>query len=390
MRKGLWLSLVVLVSVAGWGQMSFSGKWSVTLNLLPTAGLGANELTLTTGIAGWTVGGTGEWYGTDGWVWQTFDAGGALGPIEGRWTLLFAPLAPAYLYSVGTAKLTFGGLDFIFYSAHLGPNAPGVFTGGPTGGVVAVVELPLDATKVRVEIGFGARLTDITITYTGAGTYTKTFPVDPFPGGLSFTYLELGVTKLPLCCGVTFDADFSFTKAGFDALTLTMRSIPICCGISFDAAITYTTTRKSVELKPRWAGIEGCFTVYGDPRFTGFTWDGIEIYGFKVRCELAACNYLEILTAFNVAKIEAILKEDLFQGPEFEYLRLGFCGPGCCGEKYALEITAYFQPMGTLFGLRRLAVDAGIPIMANFTLRLALGVTVGGPASLALGWTFTF
>lgn len=390
MRVGLGLSLLLAVTAVAVGQMTFSGTWSSAVHLLPTVGI-ETELTLHGQFQGWKLGGTAEYYSVDGYVWQTFDIGGGFGPLDVEWTLLFGPLAPAYLYSLGTAKLTFGGLDFTFYAAHLGPDVPGyVFTGGPTGGGVAVVELPLDATKLRLEIGFGARLAEFTITYVGVGTYTKAFPVDPFPGGLQFTYLKLGTTKLPLCCGVTFDADFSFTKAGFDALTLTLRSIPICCGISFDAAITYTTTQKSVELRPRWAGVEGCFTVYGDPRLTGFAWDGIEIHGFKVRCEIAACHYLELLTAFNVAQIEAILNEDIFQGPEFEYVKLGFCGPGCCGGKYTVTFTAFFQPMGSLFGLRRLQTEAAIPLMANLTLRMTLGVTVGGPASLALGWTFTF
>lgn len=389
MKARLWLSLLVCVSAIGAGQFTLSGSWSATVNLLPTASLD-NALTLKAGLNGWTVGGTAEWLGADGYVWQTFTAEGQFGAFDVSWTSLFGPLAPAYLYSLGKVGLSLAGLDFIIYTAHVGPTVPGHFLGGPSGGMVAVATADLGGMPLTLEVGFGARLTPFTITYTGVGTYTKTYPVDPFPGGLQFTYLALEVEKVPLCCGVTIDSKFSFTKGGFESIAFTLRSIPLCCGISFDTAVTFTTTAKRVELVPRWGGIEGCLSVYGDARFVGNTWQGIEIYGFKVRCALAECNYLEVLTAFNVAMIEQILDEDIFQGPEFEYLRFGFCGPGCCGGKYNLTLTAYFQPMGSLFGLRRFAAEAKVPLMANFTLNLNLGVTVGGPSSLALGWTFTF
>jgi len=369
--------------------MTFSGSSSATVNLLPTVNIDTG-LTLQGEFGGWRVGGTAEFFGTDGYVWQTFDIGGRFGPLNVEWTFLFGPLAPAFLYTLGTTKLVIGGIEFTLYSAYVGPTIPGhFFSGGPSGGTVAVVKHDLGGMPLTLAVGFGARLTDCTITYTGIGTYTKTYPVDPCPGGLQFTYFELEVEKIPFCCGVTFDVGFSFTKAGFDFVGLTVKSIPICLGISFDTVITFTTTSKSVEIVPKWQGIEGCLTVYGDAVFVGSAWQGIEIYGFKVRCELAECNYLEFLTAFNVGKIEEILDEDIFQGPEFEYLRLGFCGPGCCGEKYTLALTAYFQPTGTLFGIRRFQAEAGIPVMANFTLNLELGVTVGA-ASLAVGWTFTF
>lgn len=388
MKRWLWFSLLVAVSAAAAGQMTLSGKWSATINLLPTISLDT-ALTLQGDVAGWKVGGTAEHFGAAGYVWQTFDIGGMFGPAEVKWTMLFGPLAPAFLYTLGTTKLAIGGMEFTLYSAYVGPNVPGyVFTGGPSGGMVGVAKADIGGATVSAAVGFGARLTDFTIT--GPGGRTKTYPVDPFPGGLQFTYLEVTAKGLPFCCGITLDTKFGFTKAGFDSIEFTAKTIPLCCGISFDAVVKFTTTAKTVELVPRWKGIEGCIAVYGDAQFANNVWGGIEIYGFKVRCELAECNYLELLTAFNVAMIEDILDEDIFQGPEFEYLRLGFCGPGCCGGRYTLELTAYFQRMGSLFGLRRLGVRAGIPLMVNFELQLGLGVTVGGPVNLTLGWTFTF
>jgi len=196
---------------------------------------------------------------------------------------------------------------------------------------------------------------------------------------------------VPFCCGISLDLGFSFAKEGFDAFSATVKSIPICCGISFDAVVTFTTRSKTVEIKPKWEGITGCLTVYGDVNFQAPSLiQGIELYGFKVRCALADCNYLEILTAFDPAKIEEILEEDIFQGEEFEYLKLGFCGPGCCGGKWQLGLAAYFKPNGTLFGLSRILADFSLPILANLTVDVGLSAPVGGLASLTVGWTFTF
>ncbi len=389
MRRKIVLVCLIFSGLA-YGQ-TLSGSWSARLSLLPPPVALDSELTLKGKLFDWTVGGTAEYFGTDGWVWQTFFAEGGLGPVTSNWTVLFGPLAPAFLYVYGQYALMISGMDLVLHTALVGPTVPPyTFTGGPSGGSVLELKSTLNGLKLSTEIGFGARKQDFTIVYSGVGTYKKTFPIDPFPGGLTFTYLKLGAAGIPLCCGITYDADFSFTKAGFDSLKFTMKTIPLCCGISWDVGITLTTTAKSVEVKPRWAGIEGCLAVYGDAKYVGNVWDGIELYGFKVRCDLGECNYLEVLTAFNVAKIEEILGEDIFQGPEFQYLKLGFCGPGCCGGKYTVELTAYFQPMGSLFGLRRIQAEAGVPLLANFTLQMALGVTVGGPANLALGWMFTF
>lgn len=383
---------LVLFSGLVFGQ-TLSGSWSAKISLLPPpVVLSSTEFELFGTVAGWKVGGKAEFFGTDGWVWQTFTAQGELGPLSSEWTFLFGPLAPAFLYVLGKNTVTFSGIDLAFWSAMVGPNVPPyVFTGGPSGGTVLELGYKLDGLKLSGELGFGARKQDFTLVYTGAGTYTQTFPIDPFPGGFEFRYLKLSAEGVPFCCGISLDLGFSFAKEGFDAFSATVKSIPICCGISFDAVVTFTTRSKTVEIKPKWEGITGCLTVYGDVNFQAPSLiQGIELYGFKVRCALADCNYLEILTAFDPAKIEEILEEDIFQGEEFEYLKLGFCGPGCCGGKWQLGLAAYFKPNGTLFGLSRILADFSLPILANLTVDVGLSAPVGGLASLTVGWTFTF
>ncbi len=382
MKKIVWLSLLLALAWAAAGQMTLSGKWSASVQFLPAVSFTKNVFTLNTQIAGFAVGGTAEFYGTN-YVWQTFDVKGAFGPLELYSELLFGPLAPAFLYTWGYGKFALNGLDVTMYTAYVSPAV----LPGPSGGAVAVAEQTLGDLKLKLEAGFGAKLAPFTIF---TGPYSKTFPVDPFPGGMQFTYLKLEAAPIPLCCGVNLDAALSFTKAGFESLALKLKGLPLCCGVSFDAGVTFTTTAKSVEITPKWAGIEGCLTVYGDAVYTGNVWQGIVLYGLKVRCEIADCHYLEILHALNVAALEQLLGEDIFQETEFEYWKLGFCGPACCGGKYTLTITSYFQPMGSLFGLRRIKAEAAVPLFEAFTLDFLMEVVVGGTPTLAVGWTFTF
>ena len=386
------LLTLFLFSGLAFGQ-TLSGSWSTKISLLPLpVALSSTEFELFGTVAGWKVGGKAEFFGTDGWVWQTFTARGDLGPVSSEWTLLFGPLAPAFLYALGKTTLTFSGIDLTFWSAMVGPNVPPyVFTGGPSGGTVLELRYKLDGLKLSGEVGFGARKQDFTLQYTGVGTYSKTLPVDPFPGGFEFRYLKLSAEEVPFCCGISLDLGFSYTKEGFDEFSATLKSIPLCCGISLDAIVTFTTTRKTVEIKPKWEGITGCFVVYGDVSFQAPSLiKGIEIYGWKLRCDLAECNYLEILTAFNPAEINRILNKDIFQNDEYEYLRLGFCGAGCCGGKWQLGLSAYFKPSSALFGLSRILADLSLPILANLTVDVGLSAPVGGQASLTVGWTFTF
>lgn len=389
MVRRVALSLIFFSGLV-FGQ-ALSGSWSMKIVLLPPpVALDTLEFTLQGKLFDWTVGGKAEFFGTDGWVWQTFFAQGWLGPVSSDWMFLFGPLAPAFLYAYGKYALLVSGVDLTLHTAMVGPNGPYTFTGGPSAGTVLEFHHTLQGLGLSGELGFGARKQDFVILYSGVGTYKKILPVDPFPGGLTFTYLKLGLEGVPLCCGVTLDLGFSFTKQGFESLTATAKSIPLCCGISFDTEVEFTTTAKRVSLKPKWAGIEGCFTVYGDAIVVDNAWRGIDVYGFKIRCDLGGCSYAEFLTAFNVAKVEEILEEDVFQNDEFEYMKLGFCGAGCCGGNWTLDVGLFFKPSGSLFGLSRIVLDATIPVMANLQVELSLAAVVGGPAGLTVGWTFTF
>jgi len=187
--------------------------------------------------------------------------------------------------------------------------------------------------------------------------------------GIMFKDLALKATSLSLCCGITYDAKLSFTKAGFQHLKLSFDDLfSPCCGIFLGLDVEFGTAFKKVSPRFSWPGISGCFTVYGNAVMSGFAFQGIEIYGWKLRCDIGNCQYVEVLTALNVAKIEEIFQADIFKDDEYEMVKLGFCGPACCGGNWTLTVTAFFGPSGKIFDITRIWVDTWVPIFSNLTL----------------------
>lgn len=385
MTGRVFLALLLAVpAVSGLGK-NLSGMWSVQISLLPTPALHSTALSLGYATPRWSVTSTSEFASPWDWVWQEF-AIKATSPLAGvSGDILYGPAVPDFLYAQLIADMGLGGADFRLYTALAGPAL-----GGPLGGVVIQSSVPIGRSTLTAAIGFGASLPEDGFTIYHVSGLSKTYVTDPRPGGFQFTQAEVSVTGLSLCCGVTHDFELSFTKAGFQHAEFTVKSLPFCCGISFDAAVRFTATAKQVSLTPKWAGIgTACIVAYGDVRYQTATqtWEGIEIYGWKIRCELGDCVYIEFLTALDVGKVEEILDDDsIFAGNEFQYVKLAFCGPGCCGRTYSLGVAVYFQPSGGLFGFSRLAADLEIPIMANLTVNVAF---TSVPA-LSFGWTFTF
>ena len=214
--------------------------------------------------------------------------------------------------------------------------------------------------------------------------------------GIQFSHAKVLLTGLGLCCGVTYDAEIGFTKAGFQYLSFTGINVPLCCGILFDVGIRYGVDYKNLTVTP--GIVEGCLTVWGSPQVAGVsTWTGISLDGFQIRCTLVDCNYLEYVHAFRPTATsipKGIRSKFLAACNENEYLELGFCGPGCCGDTYDLTLRVMWSttPMGGLFGVTRMVGSAKIPIMSDFTLNLNFVAPVASCATprFAIGWTFTF
>jgi hypothetical protein len=365
MKRALTIAVALCtIGVGAFGLGTITGKWEGGLTIVPAIELTQNKLTLNYTEYGLTFGAILSLLGgVEPEDTMQLTLGGAFGPLglKGNMYFNFEPAA----YTKGDLTTTF---DF----AGIGLNLK--------------VEHWATQQAVCSEFEPGANLR-YTLTTTLAPFTIKVVGWDCCTGTF-FYNLNLVGKGLSLCCGVTYDVEFNFLKTGFDYLKFSLNNIfEICCGISFDATITFTTAAKAVEITPKFAGFgEACFTVFADIPQTATTMPALELYGWKISCTIADCNTIEFVTALDPAAVEDILG-DVFEDEEFEYVKMTFCGAGCCGGQWNAGLAIYFDNGGGLFGISRLGFDLALP------LNDALEVTVAFSApttALSLGWVFTF
>ncbi len=404
MRKlSIYLLGALLLSVVGVAQ--FSGEWTALISVVPTVSLEKCELTLKYAVDNnWTITSVSKFDET-GLIDQSFGFSGVFGPISLTGGMSFNPTVtetvevfypaicdvppeqvqltpPAYKEAWTRAAFTLAGLELGVEFHHWG--FPYHLADVDEDGELEYFwPCCPPQTQSYTLITFFANLPPL-------GLEIKL--VDCCMG-LTFSEALLSLKDVGLCCGLTYDAELYFTKAGFGYFE-TALELSLCCGISIEVATRFTVDHKQVRVTPKWNGMgQACFIVYGD-LVTGeglLEIMGLEIYGYKLRCDFSSCSYVELMTAFDVEKLEDLLDENIFEEEEFEYWKIAFCGPGCCGNSmYSLSLAVFFQPEGSLFGLTRIQGDLSVPIMANFDLLLSLSVSVEGGTKLALGWTFRF
>ncbi|MCS7241018.1 MAG: hypothetical protein NZ651_07235, partial [Candidatus Bipolaricaulota bacterium] len=173
-----------------------------------------------------------------------------------------------------------------------------------------------------------------------------------------------------------------------------IQNVPfICCGFALDFAIKFTVQGKEISIRPKWVGVGNlCVQVYGDIHMDGASITGIEVYGYKIRCELAPCHFVEFLTVLSpevVDEVEEIIG-DIFENDEMEYTRFGFCGPGCCGSTYTVDATVFFKPGTSLFGFSRVVVNMEVPLLANFSFTSSFTLPSVGAPKMSMGFVFRF
>ncbi len=404
----LGIALVCTAALALPTMAQLSGSWEASLRILPAPiELETCILTLAYTVAeGWQLTSTSTFDNT-GLTAQAFGISGSFGPLSITGGVEFSPqtpssspvvvsyppycnaqtdsvtlTAPAYKSAWFLTKLNLFGVDVGFKINHWAYP----YTKDPTDPKsVETFAWPCcpPQTTAYTLLALIVSASPVTLTARLADCCT----------GLSFADLTLTISGASFCCGIEHYLSVYFTKLGFQYLEFTL-DLPLCCGIFLESSIRYTLASKQFSLKPKWLGGQACFEVYGDVLWDEVMWEitGLAIYGYKLRCDFSACSYAEFLTALNVDKVEEILDNpDLFQGDEFEYLKLGFCGPGCCGGLYTVDIALYFQPSGSLFGFTRFGAKFGAPLLSNFTLYLSIGISaIGDPTTLSVGWVFKF
>ena len=210
--------------------------------------------------------------------------------------------------------------------------------------------------------------------------------------GFSFRQLSASAKGLPLCCGLSFDISLSFTKAGFSSLALALKDLPlVCCGLTADLSVAFAPDRKTVSFEPKWPGVRGCFSVYGDAVWDGVAWGGLVLYGWRVYCWLGDVR-LEAGVAFDREKMNSVSPLS-FRSGEWEYLGLAYKGAACCGGDLWFNADFWFGDGVYLFGLRRVRTAVEFPVAAGLTLFTRGLFDLSKPSPLEywnIGWKFSF
>ena len=339
------------------------------LGLIPTLSLKRNRLevrpSLLYGKAPWDFRFTNTFSGTG---WSSFQTGftGSVGDLRLGGGLFFSPSVPelrsAYTMASTRIDQISLGLRTMYYPRSGSPPAP-----------YLLHNLRLTLPGITLSVRFDEK------------------------GGLEFKDLMVYLRRpFELCCGIGGQGSLSFTKEqGFSYARLVLSDIPLgCCDIRLRTTIAFTPYKKELEITPkRKLPCSTCLTIYGDVAWDeeSFSLKGFSLYGYKIRCCFGErCprgpgSSLELLTAFDPRRVPGG-----FQGGEFEYLRLTFCGPACCGDTYKFEAVAYFTPSGSLSGLSRVKLKAEVPVSGVLTLKPALEVFSGGVEDFSIGWDLSF
>ncbi len=359
-------------------QIGVNGRWTGGITLLPSFSVDPQRLELgfdqPPGPNAWSTRVSTTFSGDGEWTDLQFSGAGRLGDLRTSTGLTFDPLGPGYRSSFLAVQWTGQGLTVGFRASH---TAMGGSPPGPN--------LIYTWTLRTGNLSITARLEE------------------PCGEGLSFRDLQAQISGIEVCCGVTLRGVLSFAECGFECISLYANGITITDALSVDLALRYCLDGKEVSLTPRWEPIcLPCIALYGDLE-TG----GADLYGFKIRCCLSDFGdpdcpecasqqcppgsrvrspYLEYTLASEPSKVPVG-----FQGEESSYVRVGFCDEGCCGGAFDLELTAFFAPTGSLFGLTRVVGYVALPwsealrweINAEFNF-------VGGDTTFKLGWDYRF
>lgn len=338
-------------------------------------------------------------------------------------------------------------------------------------------------TGFRVKIGAeycGAELTSYT--YFGMTETWRFF--DPVTGcpqltprgifnitcdGCCFCGFEEIVTLkgLPVCCGITLNAALKIDCYGFSSLFLYTTGVPFFNGITLSPWVRFTIDEKEFGFCGTLGKQPGCITItpvlvwsevksHNDiPNFL----EGIAIKEISLTCEISDC------TKFSASAILYDLQKNAYYKiddpnqwvavvqlpvpwdyldwkvclPEASYFAwekwaISFCGAGCCGGKWTVDVTTYFgkgyevedfdvtfptefmleeqipgeppeEPgkcivitpiygrefqLGTLFGWMLTEVSASVPMSADISLTVDLAVSFLGIQNLSVGFSFQF
>jgi len=386
MKRALAIAVALCtLGIVGFGQIT--GKWTTSLVLMPDFELKETALTLDYTVSGIKITSVSTIKGT-GFTSQLFKMDGTFGPFSLSGSMSFDPAKVVYTKADLTTKFDFGGIALSMKAEHwtvAAYTAAGLKFCAPQTPDQGVLRYTLEGTVAPVTV--------------------KAIFADCCTG-TEFYQAVITLKDVALCCGVTYDAEFSFKKTGFDYLKLTMDDlIQLCCGISIGAEIKFTTGAKEIKLVPDFGFAEGCVTLYGDMIWDddAWSWEGIELCGWAIECTLGDCNSIsfatgnpavqvgdvyycptddkyifvpesedatdycsdaelafeglsyygvcpELIADYGMTSAWGFMEDELgnilgYMYWEYEALKMSFCGTGCCGNQYTTDIAIYWGDM---------------------------------------------
>jgi hypothetical protein len=299
--------------------------------------------------------------------------------------------------------------------------------------------------------------------------YTFNFKCDPVTAqvvfhdvctGIQFYKALISFSNLSfLCCGMTYDFELSFTKVGFDYIKFSLGNIGLlCCGITTDFEVKFGVDYKEVSVSFDYTPETVCadlvlgVTLDTDGGYIG----GLGLDYLAMNCKFGDCGKVTFATVFTLEPEVVLLfpkavagkpdllgtlvtwnvpskakkdyklssfctykyyedetKVDVAIYHEFEYLDISFCGAGCCGGQYKVDLEAWWAQVwsttgekaggswdfdelavggpGTLFGLSRIGARVSVPVLSTFSVNSGFSFNlITKSTTFTVGWNFSF
>jgi hypothetical protein len=349
LKVGAWMVVLALVALPGMGDVSW--EWFGQVGFL------SNEGSFSLGYTFANAALTPTKFTLAGQTRLGTNPEGAFGSVSP-----FSSLVPTYLYNQLTLRTNLAGVETELRVGLLASEGVDAVPAELAGGAVVRLSASLGGeTKLASITGFGPK---------------------SYPNGLGFTGQKLSLT------GHSYTVVLSFTRAGFQYAELAVEDLcPQGLGLSLGISARLAPAAQIIGIAPKFEGL-------GEARFELYVTAGenrdFDIAGYRISYKITEDIAIEILSAPDVAMVEQILGENLFEQGEFEYLKLSFARPGWHGHEYIVDLSMFPKPSHSLFGSPRFGADISIPVLPGLTLTASFGIRVGGDATLDFGWSFTF
>ncbi len=403
MKAGTWLIAVACLfgcALGAAGSEWFTGSWLAEISLSPqqTMPFSGFQSTLDVGIQldFFSVASVSDFI-FDGWLWQEFDVGAALGPISFASQLLFEPQSGSFVYVQGILAVEFPPITVSLYGAMVGETQSDPANYGC---VVDVYGEIIDGLVTFESATFlSADLSGITFTATGVQTDSslifKTFTTDPtidtvpvvFSGQeVTFSALAFGCAQLT---SVTTFSNIGFVSEEIELKFLGLFGIPFNLTLDF----IYTIQTKSYAFTPSLESDFGCLSVYTNLVQSGSTITGVEIYGiafeatigngtFRSVSNLDTSQYVITTPAFGSLVeplTEAAANGHLYYPQDYwEVVSLVIDVPPVgCGFSFSVD-TFFSTSTGLLFDWARSTMGATLALGSSVSISSSITIDTTG------------